>query len=238
MRPSQRIAQLRRALHAAGDPDFASFHKGYHKSPLKFYGIKTTPLRALEAEAFPKRPRLAPELVREAVTLLWASEYFEERITALSLLARLVDDLELADLVWLKSIAHQCDGWGVLDSLACRTLSPLAKRLGEPLYQEVFGWRQDDWMWTRRAAILVHIMPSRAKMLAADYPWRTFDALLHEKEFFIRKAIGWTLREISKQYPQAVHDYLMRVGEKAAPLTRREGARNLPDRLRLPILGK
>jgi len=62
--------------------------------------------------------------------------------------------------------------------------------------------------------------------------------LLHETEFFIRKAIGWTLREIGKSEPRAVHAFLMRVGDRASGLTRREGARRLPPPLRRDILGK
>ena len=50
-----------------------------------------------------------------------------------------------------------------------------------------------------------------------------------------RKAIGWALRECSKRYPREVHDFLVRVGERASGLTRREGARNLSARLRATI---
>jgi 3-methyladenine DNA glycosylase AlkD len=91
-------------------------------------------------------------------------------------------------------------------------------------------------MWTRRASILIHIQPARKQKLVDKFSWPTFEERLFEKEFFIRKAIGWTLRECSKFYPQQVHDFLLRVGEQASGLTRREGARNLPDSLRLDLL--
>ena len=91
-------------------------------------------------------------------------------------------------------------------------------------------------MWTRRASVLVHIVPARKGKLDDKYSWPTFEELLPEKEFFIRKAIGWTLRECSKKYPEQVADFLVRVGDRASGLTRREGARNLPSPLKAKIV--
>ena len=71
-----------------------------------------------------------------------------------------------------------------------------------------------------------------------DNSWPTFEELLPEREFFIRKALGWTLRECSKKYPEQVAEFLLRVGERASGLTRREGGRNLPEQLRERVLGK
>lgn len=108
----------------------------------------------------------------------------------------------------------------------------MALVVGQPLFDRIRGWSRHRHLWTRRASILVHIHPARAGALAHDHAWSTFEELLDEEDFFIRKSIGWTLRECSKVYPEQVRDFLLRVGERASPLTRREGARNLPDELR------
>src|SRR5690606_7009565 len=99
-------------------------------------------------------------------------------------------------------------------------------------------WREDSVMWTRRASILVHIHPARQAQLAQDHCWDTWESRLHEKDFFIRKAIGWALRESSKEYPQQVHDFLVRVGDRASGLTRREGEHLWPAHQRAAILGR
>ena len=71
-----------------------------------------------------------------------------------------------------------------------------------------------------------------ARQLADEFAWPTFTELLPDTDFFIRKAIGWTLREISAKDPEAVFRYLAEVGDRASRLTRREGSRRLPEHLR------
>ncbi|HEY6171286.1 MAG TPA: DNA alkylation repair protein, partial [Candidatus Kapabacteria bacterium] len=61
----------------------------------------------------------------------------------------------------------------------------------------------------------------------AEFAIPTFEELLHEKEFFSRKAIGWTLREIGKHYPDLTFEFLREHKEEASGLTMREGGRNL-----------
>ncbi len=62
------------------------------------------------------------------------------------------------------------------------------------------------------------------------------EKMISEKEFFIRKAIGWTLREMSKADTDEVFDFLMKIKGKASGLTLREGAKRLPEKQREPIL--
>ena len=99
-------------------------------------------------------------------------------------------------------------------------------------------WATDDDFWIRRSALLSHLVPLRGG--GGDFArFARFAAgMINEKEFFIRKAIGWTLRELCKHHPQEVHAFLVRVGDRASGLTRREAARRLPDQLRIPLLGK
>jgi 3-methyladenine DNA glycosylase AlkD len=233
-----RLAQLRQRLQRSADPAHAEFHRGYHKSPRQFYGLRTPDLRLIFRELFPTREKLAREDALPLVAALWASPWFEENAAALLLLERTAPHLSAGDVPLLHAMTRDCDGWALLDTLSIGTLGPLALRLGDPVYEQVRGWSADPHMWTRRASILVHIVPGRKGALSERYSWPTFEDLLPERGFFIRKAIGWTLRECGRHYPEAIHDFLQRVGDRASGLTRREGARNLPPELRVPLLGK
>jgi len=231
-----RIKKLRALLKAAGDPEDAKAQQAYLKTPLRFAGVKTAVRRGFVLEAFGRKSTRAE--VEDAIRELWRTDTYDERATALSLLKRVLIELDIGDLPWLHAITRDCDNWALLDTLACDILGPLALLQGEALFKPVRRWSTDVWMWTRRASILVHLIPGRKQKLAHKYAWATFEERLPEKEFFIRKAIGWTLRECGKHYAQNVHDFLVHVGDRASGLTRREGARNLPDKLRIPILGK
>ena len=169
---------------------------------------------------------------------LWHSDCFDERMTALWLLERGRRILTPDDLEGLRAMSRDCTGWAELDALALRVLSPMALDFETAVLKPVRAWSSDDCLWTRRASILVHIVPAREQRLAAEYAWPTFEERLHEEDLFIRKAIGWTLREISKHYPREVFGFLKRVGDRASAVTLREAARRLPDELRIPILGK
>jgi 3-methyladenine DNA glycosylase AlkD len=233
-----RLARLRRQFEQHADPVHAEFHREYHKSSLRFYGLRTPQFKQIFQDVFPRSETLNKEAGLSLTRQLWASAWAEERLAALALLERMLPQLQAADLPLLRSIADSCEGWGQTDMLSLRVLGPLALREADEIYRSVRAWTRAEHMWTRRAAILIHILPARKARLQPEYAWSSFEELLGEKEFFIRKAIGWTLRECSKHYPAEVCEFLLRVGERASALTRREGARNLPTAMRIRVLGK
>jgi 3-methyladenine DNA glycosylase AlkD len=235
---NSRFQDLRAGLQNLADPAHAEFHRAYHKSSLNFYGLRTPAFDQLMREQFPARQPLEREETLKLVALLQSSAWAEERWASVALLDRIKAQLGPGDLPMLKAMAGSFEGWGLTDMFSLRVLGPLALRLGEDVYEPVQSWLSDPHMWTRRAAILVHIIPGRKSGLNHAYAWSGLEARLAEKEFFIRKAIGWTLREIGKHYPEEVCEFLLRVGERASGLTRREGARNLPEQLRIQVLGR
>jgi 3-methyladenine DNA glycosylase AlkD len=91
-------------------------------------------------------------------------------------------------------------------------------------------WSHDESFWVRRSALLALLGPLRRG--AGD--WRRFkryaDAMLDEKEFFIRKAIGWVLRETSKKRPERVRDYVAARLDRLSGVTFREAVKRLPDK--------
>jgi 3-methyladenine DNA glycosylase AlkD len=231
-----RIAQLRLLLSAERNPADAALQQRYHKTALQFYGIKTDRRRALARQVFggkPLRKNIEAEL-RE----LWRSDYWDERIIALGLLSRCAADLAPADMAWLLQISHECDGWALLDTLALEVLGPLALAHGPALYEPLRQWSGEAWLWTRRAAVLAHIIPARRRQLSAQHAWPTWDRHLAERDFFIRKAIGWALRETTKHYPHDVFQFLIAASDRVSGLTRREGARKLPLEWRMQLLGR
>lgn len=236
--PESPVETLQALFRANEDKAHAAFHKGYHKSDLDFYGLKTPVMRGLVKQVFPVRQKLPAREMKQHVAALWESHFHEDRCAALELLPRIATDLSHSDLKLLKRMTTECRGWGLLDSLACHTIGPACDTLGPSAYAEVRTWANHRHMWTRRAAIICHILPSRWKRLNNATAWETWELLLPETEFFIRKAIGWALREASKNYATDVHAFFLKVGNQSSGLTTREGARNLPPKLRRDILGK
>jgi 3-methyladenine DNA glycosylase AlkD len=88
-------------------------------------------------------------------------------------------------------------------------------------------WASDDDFWVRRAALLAEHDALRAG--TGDFTlWsRLAVSMLDEREFFIRKAIGWVLREVSKKRPEATYEFLRKHRDRVSGLSLREGAKYL-----------
>ena len=227
----KRLKEARKLLSRSSNAEHAEFHKEYHKSSKRFYGLRAKQITDITNTVFPKRDKLAKEELMQLAGELWNSVWFEEQVIGLLLLERIAKDLIPSDLPYIKKMVGQCEGWGPLDWIATRMLGVLALNYGDQIYAKVRTWTKSKHLWTRRAAILIHVLPARKKKLNAEYALPTFIELLHEKEFFIRKAIGWTLREISKHYPEVTFEFLKEHRKEASGLTLREGSRRLPDNM-------
>ncbi|MDP4235664.1 MAG: DNA alkylation repair protein, partial [Bacteroidota bacterium] len=214
-----RLQKVRILLGRARNPEHAAFHKGYHKSSKKFYGLKAAELTDIFRSIFPKKDKIPKEEALILTQELWASDWFEEQTIGIMLLEQHAKELVPADLPYLKKMIGGCEGWATLDLIATKILGVLAINYGDPVYSKVRTWTKSRHLWTRRAAILIHVLPARKKKLNAEYALGSFEELLHENDFFIRKAIGWTLREMCRYYPEMVFEFLRKHAKEASGLT-------------------
>ena len=231
----KRLQEIRALLKKSANAKHADFHKEYHKSSKNFYGLRSKQTSEIFKAVFPPKIKNLKQDILRLVKELWSSQWFEEQAIGLLLLERHANELEPQDLPFIKKMIGECEGWAHLDWIATKMLGILAINYGEQIYPKVRTWTKSNHLWTRRSAILIHILPARKKKLNAEYALSTFEELLYEKEFFIRKAIGWTLREISKHNPEVTFEFLKEHREKVSGLTMREGARKLPATLKKEI---
>ena len=169
-------------------------------------------------------PQSLPELT-DAVTGLWReARWREERLAAIELTgARLARD-ELAMLPLYEEIIRDGAWWDLVDALAHR-LGGLLLAHPETLASLLRRWSRDPDLWIRRASITAQLGAKGAtdRELLAD----VITANLGDRELFIRKAIGWALRDFSTTDPDWVRDFVDRAGDGLSPLSRREALRKL-----------
>ena len=111
---------------------------------------------------------------------------------------------------------------------SARRLSERSGRNYPELNRTLDCWAVDDDFWLRRSAMLALLRPLRRG--GGDFArfGRYADRMLDEREFFIRKAIGWVLRETAKNRPDLVYDWLLPRMARASGITVREAVRWLP----------
>lgn len=124
---------------------------------------------------------------------------------------------------WLRSLVERNTWWDTVDRLD-RIIGDVALRYPE-LDALMLAWARDENFWVRRVAI-DHQLP-RKQETRTDLLEEIILLNLGSREFFINKAIGWSLREYAKTNPAWVLDFLDRHGQRLAPLSLREATKHL-----------
>jgi 3-methyladenine DNA glycosylase AlkD len=228
-----RADEIDAELRAAGTPERAEQERRYLKSELEHYGVTVPALRRI-VRATERLER--PELL-ETVEALWARPVHECRAAAVELLEIHVDLLESGDIELLERLLRRSKTWALVDNLAASIVGPLVDRYPE-LGATLDRWAADEDFWLRRSALLAHLLALRRGEGDFERFGRYADAMLDEREFFIRKAIGWVLRDTARKRPDLVFAWLEPRAARASGLTVREAVKRLPDEQRAAILAR
>jgi 3-methyladenine DNA glycosylase AlkD len=220
-----------RALEKAGSLERAAWDKSYLKSDLEHWGVTLPALRAILAP-FKLLPRA--ELL-PLVDALWKGKIHDRRAAAVVLLEKRAKVLEPSDMDLVERLLRESKTWAFVDTLAVHVAGALVTA-HPALAKRLDRWSKDDDFWLRRSAMLALLAPLRAGGGDFDRFGRYADAMLEEKEFFIRKAIGWILREVSKKRPELVASWLEPRAGRASGLTIREAIKHLPEADKATIL--
>jgi 3-methyladenine DNA glycosylase AlkD len=230
------VSELDARLRTQGDPVRAVQEKRYLKSDLEHYGVTVPAVRRTVKHAVAERSRMSRTELLGIVRELWKVPVHERRSAAIELLEQRVDDLREADMPLLERLLRECRGWALLDNLAASVVGPLVERLPAAA-PRLDRWAVDADFWMRRAALLALLIALREGRGDFERFGRYADGMLGERELFIRKAIGWVLRDTSKKRPDLVVDWLRPRLGRASGLTVREGVKRLPEMQRRSILG-
>jgi 3-methyladenine DNA glycosylase AlkD len=223
-----------RALAKQGSKARAAGAKAYLKSDLAFYGVTSPKLRATVL-GLAKAAQPDHDAVIAAVEALWPRGTFELRAAAVELLVKYVALLGPQDVPLIEQLIREAKTWALVDALAPSVMGTLV--LAHPaLGKTLDRWAKDRDFWVRRAAMLTLLVPLRRGEGDFDRFARYADAQLADTEFFIRKAIGWILRETSKKRPQLVYDWLLPRAARASGLTVREATKYLTAKQKAAVL--
>ncbi|MFL6165193.1 MAG: DNA alkylation repair protein [Ornithinibacter sp.] len=231
---SPMVVAVRSALAGAGDPDRAAGQQRYMKSAMPYRGVTSPQLRALLRPLLTD-PALAPasrEVWEADVRELWdAAEYREERYAAIALTghraARGWQDPSTLDLY--RHLVVTGAWWDYVDVVAADRVGPILlqhRGIVTPLCR---ADAVDAHLWVRRTAILAQLkhgdetdLELLGNVIDANLEGSTFG-----QEFFIRKAIGWALRQHARVDPQWVRAFVAARDDRLSGLSQREALKHL-----------
>lgn len=190
----------------------------YMKGQFDFFGVKSPLCKEILASLVKKHRPSDKQKLLLLVNALWNEPERELQFFACNLLIHNIRILSPEDLPFLLSLAIRKSWWDTIDTLATRIIGPIL--LSDPTHHKRISkqWIHDPIFWIQRIALLYQL-----KWKSETTPEHIFALIRHvadEKEFFIRKAIGWILREYSKTNANAVQRFIKET--ELSPLSRRE----------------
>jgi 3-methyladenine DNA glycosylase AlkD len=228
------IDSVRRVLAQAGDPDRAKDQQAYMKSAMPFRGIPSPLLKAILAPVLADPAYLlgTREAWEATIRELWDDARFrEERYAAIAVCGHRPYRHWAQDRPAMALYRHLVESgawWDFVDAIAAHQVGLVLRSHPETEYERMRFWAVADSMWVRRAAIL-------SQLLSKDEtgPQLLLDCItpnLADREFFIRKAVGWSLRQYARSGPAAadwVRGTVNELGPRLSPLSRREALKHL-----------
>lgn len=219
------VAQIRTMLMERADPARATGAQAYMKSSILSLGVRVPEVRRCVVVAAAAFPVESPEQLRATVLVLWReAQWREERYAAIDLTGLRPVAKDLLMLPVYEEIIRTGAWWDFVDGVSQRICGLLlAHRTA--MTSVLLEWSTDDDFWIRRAAITSQLKAKAAtdtELLRA-----TIEPNLDDQEFFIRKAIGWALREFAKTNPAWVRDFVTEHAGQLSPLSRKEALRHL-----------
>jgi 3-methyladenine DNA glycosylase AlkD len=215
------------ALTARADPEKASQMQAYMKTDMPFYGVQKSEraliLRDLVRE-FPPSDQAGYE---EMVLGLWALPYREEKYLALGVARRFKTFITPVSLPLYRRLIVEGAWWDLVDEVATHLICDLVVGRPAEAWPEVDTWIDSEDMWLRRTAIICQVGAKEATDV--DRLFRFCAERAFEKEFFIRKAIGWALRQHARVDPEAVAHFVTEHRDDLSGLSYREATKHIGD---------
>jgi 3-methyladenine DNA glycosylase AlkD len=221
------IRALGSAFGKAADPEKAVAMQRYMKSAMPFFGVNAGPLREICKAVFDEHPLPDAGAWRATCTELWRSaKHRELRYAAVELTGwrpyRAYLDLDAMPM--LERMIVEGAWWDFVDVLATNRVGPILKAHPKPMKKALRQWAKGEDLWKRRTSILAQNKFKDETDLALLYA--CIEPSIESKEFFLRKAIGWALRELAKTDPVEVERYVSENAERLSGLSKREALKH------------
>lgn len=225
MTSSDLVDYVQKGLRARADPEKAAGMQAYMKTDMPFYGVQKPGRVQILREV---KTRFAPvdhQGYLDAVASLWELPHREEKYLAQGFATAFPQHIVPASLAMYRRFIVEGAWWDFVDETATHMIRELVLGYPEEMWPVVEGWMADEDMWLRRTAILCQV--GAKERTESERLFRFCLARAHEKEFFIRKAIGWALRDYAYTDPEAVARFVTDHRDELSTLSFREATKHI-----------
>lgn len=210
---------MQQRMAEAGSPEDAKAMQAYMKTEQPFYGVKAPERQAIFKQAREHTQVSTFTEYSRLVLWLWSGDNREEQYLAMDAAEYYKAFCTREAFEIYEEMLLEANNWDTVDKIASNLVGRLVKEHRE-LEDKLREWRLSENMWLRRASLLAHLKHKAETNVPLLE--ETILMLAHEEEFFIRKAIGWVLREYSKTDPGFVSEFVANYSDKLSALSKKE----------------
>jgi len=206
-------------LKRYGNKEKAPQMQAYMKTDQPFYGVQSKLRKQIFREAIRRYPITSHTEWKTVVLELWNGTHREDMYQALEVAERYKEYYDESAWILFEKLLRSATNWDTVDWLSSNLIGQLVDKYRH-FEKNIWEWTDDENFWVRRASLLTHLKhkeKSNIKLLS-----QTILKLAHEKEFFIRKAIGWVLRQYSYTNPNWVQHFVNENEDVLSGLSKRE----------------
>ncbi|MFC3456238.1 DNA alkylation repair protein [Amycolatopsis speibonae] len=225
------VSAVRNGLAALADPAKAPSMRAYMKSEMPFLGVTSPPRAALLKHVYAEHSLPDRVSFSTAVLTLWREASFrEERYAAIALSGYRAyarwQDSELLGLY--EEMIVTGAWWDYVDEVAIRRVGPIQRAEPETMTPLMLTWAYDEDKWRRRTSVICQVGAKGST--DTDLLTRAVEANIDDRDFFLRKGIGWALREYAKTEPDWVRAFVA-AHPALSHLSRKEALKHLGGRV-------
>jgi 3-methyladenine DNA glycosylase AlkD len=212
-------------LALAANPEKAAPMAAYMKTDMPFYGVQKPGRVAILDETLCRFPVTTRAAYQESVLALWERAHREEKYLAIGFARAYPEYVTLSSVPLYRRLIGEGAWWDFVDEVAIRLIGAVLERQRDELTPKVRSWIGHRDLWMRRTAIICQVGDEDDTDVGL-----LFDACrarMHETEFFIRKAIGWALRDYAGTDPDAVREFALANRAEMSGLSFREATKHL-----------
>lgn len=220
------IGELRSALEAVAEPAQAKPMAAYMKHRFDFLGVRSPAARTASKPILEAAKHANPWQLIAFADECWLQPEREFQYIGCLVLRKWIGTLEARHIVDLERFVTTKSWWDTVDSLAAWSVGPLV-RANPELVDVMDRWIDSDDIWLARTAI-IHQLSYKADT-DGERLFRYAESRAEDTEFFIRKAIGWALRQYARTNPDQVRAFVLANDDRLSGLSKREALKHLTD---------
>lgn len=219
----QQLSTLNDLLKSAGNEEDSKYMKAYLKGQFEFYGLKSKPRREVFRNFWKENGLPAYEDLPALVEHCMKSEYRELHYYAMDTCERMKKQWKDDFLPTIEHLITRNSWWDTVDFVADNIAGKWFQKFPDQMEIAVRRWNKSDHMWLNRSSIIFQLKYRENTHL--ELLEEMIQSHTHSNEFFLKKAIGWALRQYARTNPMWVVTFVSR--HELKPLSEREAMKHL-----------